>query len=111
MKILNFLMALGLVMVAAAVTVATQNPLMGLAAASLTAVAVEQLFGFSLVDLGGSLNLLAITGLKRKAQTLTIGGAKRLFLALTEDIANEFLTYELAKSTGEYSGAIPLGDG
>lgn len=100
-------MGLALVMVAAAVTVATNNPLAGLLAASGAGMLVQHKIGFS-VDFEGGLATVALVGLKRKTQTLTIGGAKRLWLALTEDILNEFLTYDLAKTAGEFAGAIPM---
>ncbi len=47
-------------------------------------------------------------GLKRKCNTITMGGIKRLYIVLTEDLLNDFLTFNLAMTTGEFTGAIPL---
>lgn len=49
-----------------------------------------------------------LVGLKRKCNKVTMGGIKRLYIVLTEDLASEFITFELALSTGEFAGAIPL---
>ncbi|WP_254561784.1 hypothetical protein [Dyadobacter diqingensis] len=93
---------------AAVVTLITGNPLMGMASAGLVGFAGQQLGGFSFNDESGVASCNALIGLKRQCQTLTIGGAKRLYIVLAEDLASEFLTYDLAKTAGEYTGAIPL---
>lgn len=49
-----------------------------------------------------------LVGVKRKCNNVTMGGVKRLYLVLCEDILNEFLSFNLALTAGEYSGAIPL---
>ena len=104
---IKILFSLLLLVLAAAIIHATGNVLVGLVSASMLAVAAN----VSPNVTNGVANCLAITGLKRQCQTLTIGGAKRLYIALTEDIETEFLTYELAKSAGKFTGAIPLIDG
>lgn len=61
-----------------------------------------------------SLNLVfatALTGLKRKSQNPQLGGSKRLYIILTEDLLNEFIDYNLIKSAGQFAGAIPLAQG
>lgn len=102
------LFAGALVMIAASVTLASGNLIAGLAAASAVAFGVQHLTGFALVDMADGAFTTALTGIKRKPQTLTIGGSKRLYIVFCEDILTEFLTYELAKSSGKYTGAIPL---
>lgn len=107
--IFNFMGAIALLVLVATVTVSTQNLMAGLVAGSVATVAVQQLTGFSLFDFSGGLAAtLALSGIKRKAQTLTIGGAKRLYIVLCEDLEEEFLTYELLKTAGEFAGTIPL---
>ena len=93
---------------AATVTHLTGNPLDGMAAAGLVSMAGQKLGDFSFLDGLGFTNCVALAGLKRECQTLTIGGAKRLYIVLCEDIETEFLSYNLAKSAGKFTGAIPL---
>jgi len=89
---------------------ATGNPFAAIAAASTINFAAQKAAGHSLFDQNGVASCTALVGLRRQCQTLTIGGAKRLYIVLAEDIATEFLTYELAKTAGKYTGAIPLVD-
>lgn len=49
-----------------------------------------------------------LIGVKRKCNNVTMGGIKRLYLVLCEDLQNDFLSFSLAMSAGEFSGAIPL---
>lgn len=100
----KILFAAGLVLLTAATTFFTNNLLVGLAAASIVSYAV----GSSGFDISGVASCTALVGVKRRCQELTIGGAKRLYIALCEDLASEFLTYDLAKSAGKFTGAIPL---
>jgi hypothetical protein len=93
---------------AAAVINTTANPIAGLAVASIVTYVLSNLTGVSLLDISGVASCIAISGLKRQCQTLTIGGAKRLYVVLAEDLETEFLTYDLAKTAGKYTGAIPL---
>jgi len=102
------LLAAGLVLVASVVTFATSNLIIGLAAAMFSMVGIQQITGGAFIDVTGVAGCLALTGIKRQCQTLTIGGAKRLYIVLAEDLATEFLTYELAKTMGKFTGAIPL---
>jgi len=97
-----------LVLLTAAVTMATDNVLFGLAAASATYSGVQAVVGVSLFDMHGVASCTSLIGIKRACQTLTIGGSKRLYIVLTEDLETEFLTYALAKSAGKFTGAIPL---
>jgi hypothetical protein len=107
-------LAAGLLLtLAAAVINTTGNVVAGLVAAS-AALSTVQAFGFgsiTLFDLTGVAQNTALIGLKRKSQTLTIGGAKRLYLILAEDLTAEFLNYNLAKTAGKYAGPIPLETG
>lgn len=102
------LFAVALVMITASVTLATGNLIAGLASASAVAMGVQHFTGFALVDVGDAAFTTALTGIKRKTQTLTIGGSKRLYIVFCENLLTEFLTYELAKTAGKYTGAIPL---
>lgn len=100
----KILFAAGLVLLTAATTFATNNLMVGLALASI----VSYVAGNSAFDISGVASCTALVGLKRQCQTLTIGGAKRLYIVLAEDLATEFLTYQLAKTMGKFTGAIPL---
>lgn len=102
------LLAVGLMLVASAVTLATSNLIVGLVAASLAMAGVQHLTGSSFLDISGVASCNALVGVKRQCQKLTIGGAKRLYIGLCEDLESEFLNYELAKSAGKFTGAIPL---
>jgi len=93
---------------AAAVTHFTGNAMAGLLSAAATQYAIQQLTGISLHDLQDAMLCSPLIGIKRGCQKQTIGGSKRLYIVLTEDLETEFLTYELAKTVGEFSGAIPL---
>lgn len=100
----KILFAAVLVLLTAAATFITGNLLVGLALASI----VSYIAGNSVFDISGVASCTALVGVKRQCQTLTIGGAKRLYIVLAEDLATEFLTYEMAKSAGKFTGAIPL---
>jgi hypothetical protein len=52
-----------------------------------------------------------LVGLKRKCNKVTMGGIKRLYLVLTEDLLGDVSSFELALSTGEFNGSIPLKPG
>ncbi|MPR36534.1 hypothetical protein [Salmonirosea aquatica] len=107
--IFKILAGVALLMLVATVTVNTGNLMAGLLAGSAATVATQYLTGFTLFELQGHLGATtALIGIKRKTQMLTIGGAKRLYIVLTEDLLNEFLNYDLVKSAGEFTGAIPL---
>ncbi|GAB2798813.1 hypothetical protein GCM10027275_50580 [Rhabdobacter roseus] len=99
-----------LLILVASVTQATGNVMTGLAAGSVAVAGLQHLAGVSLIEIQG-LATAALIGIKRKSQNPTMGGAKRLYIVLTEDLEEEFLTYALALTTGEFSGAIPLLDG
>jgi hypothetical protein len=107
----KFFMAALLLLFAATVTLATDNPATGLISASAVYLGFQSWTGISLFDINGVISCTAIVGIKRQCQTLTIGGAKRLYIVFTEDLETEFLTYALAKSAGKYTGAIPLKSG
>lgn len=96
-----------LLLLAVAVSAVTGNELAGFVAASAVGSAVQFCTGFSFVE-NGLATCTPLVGLKRKCQSPTMGGSKRLYIALTEDILNEFLNYELAKSAGKYAAAIPM---
>ncbi len=100
-----------LLLLAAAVTLVTDNPATGLLAASAAGVGFQTVTGLSLFDMTGVAGCTALVGIKRQCNKLTIGGAKRLYIVLVEDLESEFLTYELAKTAGKYAAAIPLVDG
>ncbi|MCE7061263.1 hypothetical protein [Dyadobacter sp. CY343] len=87
---------------------ATGNPFAAIAAASTINFAAQKAAGVSLFDANGVASCTGLIGIKRQCQTLTIGGAKRLYIGLAEDLLTEFLTYELAKTLGKFSGAIPM---
>lgn len=97
-----------LLLVASLVTLATDNIVAGIVAIPLTGLGFQLTTGVSLFDETGVSMCTALVGLKRKCQSPQMGGIKRLYLVLTEDIETDFLTYELAKTTGEFAGAIPL---
>jgi len=107
MKSLKVLMGIGLLLVAVAVTAITGNEIAGLVSASAVGSGIQFVTGFSLLPTAGAF-CSPLVGLKRKCQAPTMGGAKRLYLALTEDILNEFLTYDLAKTSGEFAAIIPM---
>lgn len=100
----KILFAAVLVLLTAAATFFTGNLLVGLAVASI----VSYVAGNTVFDISGVASCTALVGVKRQCQTLTIGGAKRLYIVLAEDLQTEFLTYEMAKTVGKFSGAIPL---
>ena len=105
----KILFAAALMLLAAFVTTASGNPLAGLVSASALAFGVQHVTGFSFVESAdAAYTTLALTGLKRKVQTLTIGGAKRLYIVPADYLETEFLNFELAKTAGEFTGAIPL---
>jgi hypothetical protein len=110
MKSIKILMGLTLLAMVVAVTAFTGNVVAGFVAASVAGSAVQYISGTTLVPDGFAF-CSPLVGLKRKCQTPTMGGAKRLYLALTEDILNEFLTYELAKTVGEFAAEIPMVEG
>lgn len=100
-------------LLAVGVAHASQNLVLGLLSVPASQYAVYQLTGFSLVDdrLASALYCTPLIGIKRKCQAPQLGGNKRVFLLLTEDLTSEFLTYELAKTDGEYNDPIPLAVG
>lgn len=104
----KILFAAALLLIAAGLSLATGNVVFGLAIAGVFSFVAQSLGNFSLVDMYGVAGCTALTGIKRRCNVQTIGGAKRLYIALTEDIATEFLTFDLAKTAGEYAGAIPM---
>lgn len=97
-----------LVLVAALVADATGNVIAGVCSIPIGAVGFQFATGISLFDAKGVAMCTALVGLKRKCQKPQMGGSKRLYLVLTEDLSEEFLNYDLAKSAGEFDGAIPL---
>ena len=104
---LKVFLAVGLIILAAAVTWLTDNPLAGFLAASAGAWTMEHFAGLSILP-DDAAYCSPLVGLKRKCQSPTMGGAKRLYIVLTEDLESEFLTYELAKTMGQFTGEIPL---
>lgn len=108
-SLLKFGFIAAVVGLAALVTFITGgNALAGFLAASLVTGIVEKFTSFTILPEECGAYCTALVGLKRKCQTPTMGGAKRLYILLAEDLMNEFLTYDVAKSTGEFSGTIPL---
>ena len=97
-----------LALVAALVADATGNMIAGVCAIPIGAVGFQFTTGISLFDMTGVAMCTALVGLKRKCQKPQMGGSKRLYLVLTEDLSEEFLSYDLAKTAGEFDGAIPL---
>lgn len=111
MKTLKTLLVAGGAIGAAAATLhATGNPMAAIAAASTVNFAASKA-GLSLMEEKGIAACTALIGLKRQCQQLTIGGAKRLYIVLAEDLESEFLNYELAKTAGKFAGEIPLVEG
>ena len=107
-SLLKFGFIAAVVGLAAFVTVITGgNPLAGFATASLVTFLVERFTNFTIPPEGSGAYCTALAGLRRKCQQPTMGGAKRLYLILTEDLQSEFLTYDIAKTTGEFAGPIP----
>jgi hypothetical protein len=66
--------------------------------------------GISIYMPSSFLGCMPLVGVKRKCNTITTGGIKRLYLVLCEDLANDFLSFNLALTAGEYAAAIPLKD-
>ena len=103
----QIIVAFSLLLIGAVTMVLTGNAIAGVATMSATAAAVTGFFGINLWVVDG-LACSPLLGLKRKCQTPTMGGAKRLYIVLTENLTTEFLTYDIAKTTGEFAGPIPL---
>lgn len=106
-QILKFLPTLALLITVLTVTAVTQNPVTGLAAATVVGTAMQYFGNISFFEAGLAM-CSPLVGLKRQCQKPSMGGAKRLYIALTEDILEEFLTYEIALTVGKFSGVIPM---
>ena len=92
----------------------SNSPEVGMAAVKFGIVSMSVSYlaqyatGVSLYSQDNTLFCTALIGSKRKCNQITTGGIKRLYLALCEDIQTDFLTFNLALTAGEFSGAIPL---
>ena len=109
----RFLIASLLLLVASVVAVATDgNVVAGMAAAGITATGFSWITGHSLFDpsYAGYLQCTTLVGLKRRCQDPSLGGSKRLYIVLAEDLTGDPCTYETAKTTGEIA-TIPLAAG
>ena len=90
------------------------NPEIGLASVKFLIVSMGTSYVlqyFTGADLYSNENFLYCTtlvGIKRKCNVVTMGGIKRLYIVLTEDLLSDFLTFNLAMTVGEFTGAIPL---
>lgn len=89
----------------------TDNPILSMFMMLSGSVGLQLVTGLSLENPAGMFFTTPLTGIKRKSQNPQLGGSKRLYIILTEDILNEFIDYELIKNSGKYSGAIPLAAG
>lgn len=98
---------LAILMIGAVTLALSGNVLLAVGAMSVVAAAISSFLGVNIWHVEG-LACTALVGLKRKCQSPTMGGAKRLYIVLTEDLVSEFLTYDMAKTTGEFAGPIPL---
>lgn len=99
-----------LLIVASVVAVATDgNVVAGMAAAGITATGFSWVTGHSLLDdaWAGHLFCIPLVGLKRRCNEPSLGGSKRLYIVLAEDLTADPCTYETAKTTGEIA-TIPL---
>lgn len=106
-SLFQLLASVAILAIGAATMVLSENLPLSLVAMSTTAAAITRFLGLSIWYSEG-LACTALVGLKRKCQSPTMGGAKRLYIVLTEDLVSEFLTYDMAKTTGEFAGPIPL---
>ncbi|MDR6195914.1 hypothetical protein [Siphonobacter sp. SORGH_AS_0500] len=75
-----------------------------------SSIILQKVTGISLVEAGfsGLAFTAPLIGLPRKAQNPQLGGSKRLYLVLTEDLEKEFIQYSDVLTTGEYNAPIPL---
>ncbi len=89
----------------------TGNPILSMFMMLSGSVGLQVVTGVTLENPEGMFFATALTGIKRKSQNPQLGGSKRLYIILAEDILNEFIDYELIKTSGKYSGAIPLAAG
>lgn len=89
----------------------TGNPILSMFMMLSGSVGLQVVTGVTLENPEGMFFATALTGIKRKSQNPQLGGSKRLYIILTEDILNEFIDYELIKANGKFSGAIPLAAG
>ncbi|WP_266364155.1 hypothetical protein [Tellurirhabdus rosea] len=107
-SLLQIFAAFSLILMGALVASATNNPVAGMAAMSAVAAGITYSTDFELFPSVPGLHALALLGLKRRHNKPSIGGNKRIYLVLTEDLSAEFLNFDLALTTGKFSGAIPL---
>ncbi|MGX7688035.1 hypothetical protein ACWA1C_12780 [Flectobacillus roseus] len=88
----------------------TGNPIVSGLSMMSTSAGLQMLTGQYLEFPTGAFTV-PLVGLKRKTQNPQLGGSKRLYVILTEDLLNEFVDYNLILSTGQFAGAIPLAPG
>ncbi|PQA59173.1 hypothetical protein [Siphonobacter curvatus] len=87
----------------------TGNVLASALAVPTTSLVLQYATGVSLdTGISGFAFCSPLIGIKRRCQTPSLGGSKRVYLVLTEDIEKEFLTYEVIKTAGEWNAPIPL---
>lgn len=89
----------------------TGNPVFSMFAMLLASVGFQVVTGVTIENPNGMFFTTPLIGIKRKSQNPQLGGSKRLYIILTEDLLNEFIDYELIKTTGQFTGAIPLAAG
>lgn len=106
-SLLKFGFIASVVALAALITHSTGNAIAGFVAAAAVTALVERFTNFTILPEVSGAFCTPLVGLKRKCQSPTMGGAKRLYLILTEDLQTEFLTYDIAKTAGEFAGPIP----
>lgn len=92
----------------------SNSPDLGMAIVKFTLVSMsasyiaQYITGVSLYSNESLLYCNALIGVKRKCNNLTMGGIKRLYIVLCEDLTADFLGFNLALTDGEFAGAIPL---
>ena len=101
----TLLLMLVSVSVSSFVLVETQNVFTAFSVFSVFGLLIQMQSGVELPFAVLSCDLT--NGLKRKCQNPSMGGVKRLYIFLCEDLTTEFFTYADAMTLGEYAGAIP----
>ncbi|SDM41613.1 hypothetical protein [Siphonobacter aquaeclarae] len=86
----------------------TQNVLAAALAVPATSLGLQYVTGVRFDTPGGLAYCTALTGLKRRCQQPSLGGSKRLFIVLTKDLEEEFITYDIIKTQGNWDAPIPL---
>lgn len=107
---LKVLLSLVLILTSTVVTVATQNPLAGLAVIIAVPTGFQWVTGLSLYD-GGTAAYCVLVGIKRTAcQTANPGGGRRLFLIAADQIEGEWPKRSLI-TEGELTAAPTMKTG